>query len=89
MRHRPIGLGVQGLADVYAKMNVPFYSKKAKEINKNIFETMYHAALEKSMELSKKYGCYETFEGSPASVGSLQFDLCTLQFSCRKENQVT
>ena len=75
MRHRPIGLGVQGLADVYAKMNIPFHSNKAKEINKNIFETIYHAALESSMELSQKDGHYETFNGSPASEGILQFDM--------------
>tara|TARA_Y100001970_G_scaffold271891_1_gene367894 strand:- start:2570 stop:5203 length:2634 start_codon:yes stop_codon:yes gene_type:complete len=75
MRHRPIGLGVQGLADVYAKMNIPFHSDKAKEINKNIFETMYHAALEASLELAIMNGPYETFKGSPASQGILQFDL--------------
>jgi ribonucleoside-diphosphate reductase alpha subunit len=75
MRHRPIGLGVQGLADVYAKMNIPFYSDKAKEINKKIFETMYHAALEASVELSKKEGPYETFKGCPAEEGILQFDM--------------
>ncbi len=75
MRHRPIGLGVQGLADVYAKMNVPFYSQMAKKINKNIFETIYHAALEKSNELAIEEGSYETFKGSPASKGILQFDM--------------
>ena len=75
MRHRPIGLGVQGLADVYAKMNVPFHSQMAKEINKNIFETIYHAALEKSNELAIEEGSYETFKGSPASTGILQFDM--------------
>ena len=75
MRHRPIGLGVQGLADVYAKMNIPFYSDKAKEINIKIFETMYHAALEASVELSKKEGPYETFKGCPAEEGILQFDM--------------
>ena len=75
MRHRPIGLGVQGLADVYAKMNVPFHSQMAKEINKNIFETIYHAALEKSNELAIEEGSYETFKGSPASKGILQFDM--------------
>ena len=75
MRHRPIGLGVQGLADVYALMNVPYYSDQAKEINKNIFETIYHAALEKSMELAQRDGHYETFRGSPADKGVLQFDM--------------
>ena len=75
MRHRPIGIGVQGLADVYAKMNVPFHSQMAKDINKKIFETIYHAALEKSNELSIEEGSYETFEGSPTSKGILQFDM--------------
>ena len=75
MRHRPIGLGVQGLADVYARMQIPFHSDRAKEINKNIFETIYHAALEASVESSEKDGPYETFEGSPASSGILQFDM--------------
>ncbi len=75
MRHRPIGLGVQGLADVFALMNVPFHSEEAQDINKKIFETMYHAALEKSNELSAQFGAYSTFKGSPASQGLLQFDL--------------
>ena len=75
MRHRPIGLGVQGLADTYALMNVPYHSKEAKIINRQIFETIYHAALEKSMELAKESGYYETFPGSPASKGILQFDM--------------
>jgi ribonucleoside-diphosphate reductase alpha chain len=75
MRHRPIGVGVQGLADVFFMMNLPFTSDKAKEINRNIFETMYHASLEKSMELAITDGKYETFDGSPASQGILQFDM--------------
>ena len=74
-RHRPIGIGVQGLADVFFLMDVPYHSEEAREINKNIFETMYHAALEKSTELAKEYGCYSTFNGSPASKGILQFDM--------------
>jgi ribonucleoside-diphosphate reductase alpha chain len=74
-RHRPIGIGVQGLADVFALLSLPFESDGAKDINKKIFETMYHAALEASMELAKKYGPYETFAGSPASLGVLQFDM--------------
>ena len=131
--HRPIGIGVQGLADVYAKMDIPYDSDEAKDINKNIFETIYHASLERSNEISKErlsdmtvvrgyvdfevnifldiynstcraytnisdkdkaalqraqpilretkikkktlYGAYSTFEGSPASLGELQFDL--------------
>jgi ribonucleoside-diphosphate reductase alpha subunit len=75
MRHRPIGIGVQGLADVFVMMNVPFHSEKAKEINKNIFETIYHGALESSCEIAELEGAYETFQGSPASNGILQFDL--------------
>ena len=71
MRHRPIGIGVQGLADVFMMMNYAFASSEAKELNKQIFETMYHAALESSVELSKLNGPYETFQGSPASKGVL------------------
>jgi len=75
MRHRPIGIGVQGLADLFLMMNVPFQSEAAKEINKKVFETIYHAALEESCELASRLGAYETFAGSPASQGKLQFDL--------------
>jgi len=75
MRHRPIGLGVQGLADVFFKMNMAFSSEDAKTLNKHIFETLYHAALERSNEIALTDGAYETFEGSPASQGFLQFDL--------------
>jgi ribonucleoside-diphosphate reductase alpha chain len=75
MRHRPIGIGVQGLADTFAMLNMPFESEQARILNQNIFETMYHAAVQASMELAKKYGAYETFAGSPASRGKLQFDL--------------
>jgi ribonucleoside-diphosphate reductase alpha subunit len=75
MRHRPIGLGVQGLADVFCKLRLPFESDEAKQINANIFETIYHGSLEASCELADKYGSYETYEGSPASKGILQFDM--------------
>jgi len=75
MRHRPIGLGVQGLADVFIQMGFPFYSEPAKELNRAIFETIYHAALEQSIELARAEGAYETFAGSPASKGELQFDM--------------
>lgn len=75
MRHRPIGIGVQGLADVYMMMNLSFSSDYAKIINKNIFETIYHAAVESSMEIAQKEGPYETFIGSPASQGIFQFDM--------------
>jgi ribonucleoside-diphosphate reductase alpha subunit len=75
MRHRPIGLGVQGLADVFILCRHAFDSDEAKAMNARIFETMYHAALEASCELAGVEGAYETFEGSPASQGILQFDM--------------
>jgi len=75
MRHRPIGLGVQGLADVFILCRHAFDSDEAKEINARIFETMYHAALEASSELAEVQGSYETFEGSPTSQGVFQFDM--------------
>tara|TARA_B100001175_G_scaffold316610_1_gene330990 strand:+ start:35 stop:2383 length:2349 start_codon:yes stop_codon:yes gene_type:complete len=75
MRHRPIGLGVQGLADVFIMLDIPFYSMKAKAINKRIFETIYHGALESSCELAQKDGIYGSFVDSPASKGILQFDM--------------
>ena len=75
MRHRPIGIGVQGLADVFMLLNLPFTSDEAKKINHRIFETIYHGAVEQSCQMALQYGHYETFEGSPASEGKLQFDL--------------
>jgi ribonucleoside-diphosphate reductase alpha subunit len=75
MRHRPIGLGVQGLADVFMMMNLAFDSEMAKLLNRNIFETIYYAAMSASCELAKKDGAYETFKGSPLSQGLFQFDL--------------
>ena len=74
-RHRPIGLGVQGLADVFMLLDLPFASEGAQKVNREIFETIYHAAVEASMELSKKEGPYSTFKGSPASEGLLSPDL--------------
>jgi ribonucleoside-diphosphate reductase alpha chain len=74
-RLRPIGVGVQGLADVFFLLNIPFYSDEAKQINKFIFETIYYASLEKSMELAIEDGKYECFDGSLSSKGILQFDL--------------
>lgn len=74
-RHRPIGLGVQGLADTFMALRYPFDSPEAKELNIQIFETIYHAALEASCELAEKYGPYETYEGSPVSKGILQYDM--------------
>ena len=75
MRHRPIGIGVQGLADVFMMMKIPFDSPEAAKLNKDIFETIYYGACTASMELAAKDGPYETYEGSPASQGKLQFDL--------------
>merc|ERR1712178_552556 len=74
-KHRPIGLGVQGLADAFLIMRLPFESDEAKTLNEDIFETIYFAACEASCELAEKLGAYETYEGSPASKGQLQFDL--------------
>jgi len=73
--HRPIGIGVQGLADTFIKMDIPFHSDEACDINKYIFETIYHGALESSNELARINGPYSTFDGSPASEGILQFDM--------------
>merc|ERR1712038_1521683 len=75
MRHRPIGLGVQGLADAFLMMRLPFESESARKLNADIFETIYFAACEASCELATLEGPYETFGGSPASQGKLQFDL--------------
>lgn len=75
LRHRPIGIGVQGLADAYILMGYPFDSEEARQLNKDIFETIYHAAVTESVALAEKNGAYSTFEGSPASQGKLQFDL--------------
>merc|ERR1712241_84342 len=75
MRHRPIGLGVQGLADAFLMMRLPFESDGARRLNIDIFETIYFAACEASCELAILEGPYETFEGSPASKGQLQFDM--------------
>jgi len=75
-KHRPIGIGIQGLADVFVMMDVEFHSEEAKEINKLIFETIYHASLEKSNEIAIEIKeSYSSFEGSPASQGILQFDM--------------
>merc|ERR1712232_1320576 len=74
-RHRPIGLGVQGLADAFMIMRLPFESEAAQRLNEDIFETIYFAACEESCELAEQEGTYETYPGSPASKGLLQFDL--------------
>jgi len=75
LRHRPIGLGVQGLADVFSLLKLPFESQGARDINQHIFETIYFAALTASNELAAAHGPYETYEGSPMSKGILQFDM--------------
>jgi len=74
-RHRPIGLGVQGLADAFLALRLPFDSPEAKHLNKQIFETIYHAALTASCEISSRLGPYATYEGSPVSQGILQYDM--------------
>ncbi len=86
MRHRPIGIGVQGLANVFYEMGISFDSPEAREVNKNIFECIYYHALEKSMEISRVEGPYETFRGSPASSGILQFDMWHTNGSGVKHN---
>lgn len=75
LRHRPIGLGVQGLADTFIQLRMPFESDQAKQLNKEIFETIYFAAMTASKDLAIKDGAYETFKGSPLSKGKFQFDL--------------
>lgn len=83
MRHRPIGIGVQGLADAFQMMKLPFESDEARQLNKDIFETIYFGACEASMELAAEEGPYETWAGSPASQGRLQFDLWNVRPSDR------
>lgn len=83
LRHRPIGLGVQGLADVFILMRLPFESDMAKLLNKNIFETIYYASMTASKDIAKVEGHYETFHGSPLSQGKFQFDLWNVKPSDR------
>ena len=78
-KHRPLGLGVQGLADVFNKMRISFDSEEAALLNKQIFATIYYAAAKESNRISTKYSPYETFKGSPSSKGLLQFDLWNTQ----------
>lgn len=75
MRHRPIGLGVQGLADAFLMMGFPFESEQARKLNKDIFETIYFAAMTASKDIAKVEGTYETFKGSPVSKGIFQYDM--------------
>jgi ribonucleoside-diphosphate reductase alpha subunit len=78
-RHRPMGIGVQGLADIFIKLRIGFDSDEAIELNKKLFETIYYGAMKSSIELSKKHGTYDTFKGSPLSEGKFQFDLWNLE----------
>jgi ribonucleoside-diphosphate reductase alpha chain len=75
MKHRPIGIGIQGLADLFAIMGLPFTSEEAQKMNADIFETIYFASMSASVELAKKEGAYESFVGSPLSNGEFQFNL--------------
>jgi len=75
MRHRPVGLGVQGLADAFIMLRMPFTSDEAKKLNQEIFETLYFAAVTASMEMAKEEGPYSTFEGSPMSQGEFQYNM--------------
>ena len=75
MRHRPVGIGIQGLADAYILMRYPFESEEAALLNKQIFETIYYGALEASCEMAEAEGPYSTYQGSPVSKGVLQYDM--------------
>ena len=79
MRHRPVGLGVQGLADAFIKLRLPFTSDEAKQLNQEIFETIYFAAVTASMEMAKEEGAYSSFQGSPISQGEFQYNLWGLK----------
>lgn len=85
MRHRPIGIGVQGLADAFILMRYPFDSVEAKVLNREVFETIYYAALTASKDLAKEFGPYETYEGSPMSKGVFQPDMWSVKPSDRWE----
>jgi ribonucleoside-diphosphate reductase alpha chain len=81
LRHRPVGLGVQGLADAFIMLRLPFTSDEAKQLNQEIFETLYFAAVTASMEMAKEEGAYSTFKGSPISEGKFQFNLWNMEDS--------
>ena len=83
MRNRPIGIGVQGLADAFILMRYPFDSEMATKLNKDIFETIYYGALKESCDLAKIDGPYQTYVGSPISKGILQFDMWNVTPSSR------
>jgi ribonucleoside-diphosphate reductase alpha chain len=85
LRHRPIGLGVQGLADAFILLGLPFESEEARTLNREVFETIYYASMTASKDLAKIHGAYETFEGSPVSKGIFQFDMWGVTPSTRWE----
>jgi ribonucleoside-diphosphate reductase alpha subunit len=85
MRHRPIGIGVQGLADAFILMRFPFESEEAKKLNKEVFETIYYASMTASKDLAKEDGPYETYAGSPVSQGIFQYDMWNVTPSDRWE----
>ena len=85
MRHRPIGLGVQGLADAFILMGLPFESEGARALNREVFETMYYAAMTASKDLAKELGAYESYAGSPVSKGIFQFDMWDVTPTARWE----
>jgi ribonucleoside-diphosphate reductase alpha chain len=80
MRHRPVGLGVQGLADAFILLRMPFTSDEAKQLNQEIFETLYFAAVTASMEMAKEEGPYSSFKGSPISEGLFQHNLWNIKY---------
>ncbi len=84
MKHRPIGIGVQGLSDVFQKMKMPYDSPTARQLNKYIFETIYYAALDESIQIAVKDGPYLTFQGSPMSKGMTQIELWSVQHSDKR-----
>jgi ribonucleoside-diphosphate reductase alpha chain len=85
MRHRPIGIGVQGLADTFILLRMPFDSPEARQLNKEIFETIYYSSMTASKDLAKEYGPYDTYEGSPVSKGIFQYDMWNVQPTDRWE----
>ena len=85
LRHRPIGLGVQGLADAYIMMRLPFESKEAKALNREVFETIYFASMTASKDLAKEEGAYESYPGSPVSKGIFQYDMWNVKPTKRWE----
>lgn len=87
-RHRPIGIGVQGLADAFMMLKLPYDSPEAKKLNTLIFETMYFSAVSTSVELAKRDGAYETFQGSPLSKGHFQFDLWQAEYAAFEKDRL-